>query len=355
MPTSLPISSGMLLGLGASGPAVAEVRSRLAHLGLLNEQTAGGYDEVVAAAVRLFQQERGLTVDGIVGPDTYRRLEEARWQLRDRVLMYVPGHLITGDDVAQLQARLAQLGFDAGRTDGMFGPRTDEALREFQGSVGAAADGVCGPDTYRAFDRLVRTISGGNAARLRDRVTLSELRTGVMDKVVVIDPGFEAGADICEAIAVRVEGRLAVLGTQILLTRSGGDGSLPQESQRADFANRTGADLFISIHCTHASSSLVNGVGSFYFGEPSGGAHSTSGRLLAERVQHEICSRTSLLDCRTHPRTWDLLRMTRMAAIRIDIGNLSNAQDAQWLADPVVQEQVAESIAIGVTRFCAPE
>ena len=345
----------MLLDLGASGPAVAEVRSRLAHLGLLDEQTAGGYDEVVAAAVRLFQQERGLTVDGIVGPDTYRRLEEARWQLRDRVLMYVPRHLITGDDVAQLQSRLAQLGFDAGRTDGMFGPRTDGALREFQGSVGVSADGVCGPDTYRAFDRLVRTISGGNAARLRDRVTLSELRTGVMDKVVVIDPGFAAGADICEAIAVRVEGRLAVLGTQVLLTRSGGEGSLPQEGQRADFANRNGADLLISINCTSAPSSLVNGVGSFYFGEPNGGAHSTTGRLLAERVQDEICSRTSFLDCRTHPRTWDLLRMTRMAAIRIDIGNLNNAQDARQLTDPEVQEQVAEGVASGITRFCAPE
>jgi N-acetylmuramoyl-L-alanine amidase len=47
--------------------------------------------------------------------------------------------------------------------------------------------------------------------------------------------------------------------------------------------------------------------------------------------------------------------MTRMAAIRIDIGNLSNAQDAQRLHDPDVQEQVADGIASGVTRFCAPE
>lgn len=354
MPTSLPTSNGMLLRLGASGPAVDEVRSRLAHLGLLDEHTAGGYDEAVAAAVRSFQQERGLTVDGIVGPDTYRRLEEARWQLGDRVLIYVPGHLVTGDDVAQLQGRLMQLGFDTGRVDGMFGPRTDAALREFQGSVGVDADGVCGPESYRAFDRLVRTISGGNAARLRDRVTLSELRTGVMDKVVVLDPGSDAGAEICEAIAVRVEGRLAVLGTQVLLTRSGTSSPRPDEGQRADFANRTGADLLVSINCAGASSALVNGVGTFYFGEPSGGAHSTSGRLLAERVHDEICTRTSFLDCRTHPRTWDLLRMTRMAAIRIDIGNLSNPEDAQRLADPDVWEQVADGIASGITRFCAP-
>ena len=344
----------MLLRLGASGAAVDEVRSRLGHLGLLDERVAGDYDEVVAAAVRAFQQERGLRVDGVVGPDTYRRLEEARWHLGDRVLTFTPGHLVTGDDVTQLQARLSQLGFNAGRIDGMFGPRTDAALREFQASVGVNADGVCGPDTYRAFDRLIKTISGGNAALLRDRVTLSELRTGVMDKVVVIDPGVDAGVEICEAISVRVEGRLAALGTQVLLTRTQASMSRQDEGQRADFANRTGADLLVSINCINSTSSRVNGVGSFYFGEPSGGAHSTSGRLLAERVQDEICARTSFLDCRTHPRTWDLLRMTRMAAIRIDVGNLSNAEDAERLQDPVVQDAVAEGIASGVTRFCAP-
>jgi N-acetylmuramoyl-L-alanine amidase len=344
----------MLLRLGASGPAVDEVRTRLGHLGLLDERRGGDYDGVVAAAVRAFQQERGLTVDGIVGPDTYRRLEEARWQLGDRVLTYTPGHLVTGDDVTQLQARLSQLGFNAGRIDGMFGPRTDAALREFQGSVGVDGDGVCGPETYRAFDRLIKTISGGNAALLRDRITLSELRTGVMDKVVVVDPGFDAGAEICEAIAVRVEGRLAALGTQVLLTRTGAIASPPDEGQRAEFANRTGADLFVSINCSEATSARVNGVGCFYFGEPGGGAHSASGRLLAERVQDEVCARTSFLDCRTHPRTWDLLRMTRMAAIRIDVGNLSNLDDAHRLRDPAVQDAVADGIASGITRFCAP-
>ena len=46
--------------------------------------------------------------------------------------------------------------------------------------------------------------------------------------------------------------------------------------------------------------------------------------------------------------------MTRMAAIRIDVGNLSNAEDAERLHDPAVQDAVAEGIASGVTRFCAP-
>ncbi|MUH45966.1 MAG: N-acetylmuramoyl-L-alanine amidase [Actinobacteria bacterium] len=348
------MSNPMLLGLGAEGAAVSEVRARLAHLGLLDEQGAGSFDETVAAGVRTFQQERGLTVDGMVGPDTYRRLEEARWQLGDRVLTYVPGHLVTGDDVAALQRRLNQLGFDAGRPDGMFGPRTDASLRDFQGSVGVVVDGTCGPDTYRAFDRLVRTISGGNASSLRDRITMSALRTGVSDKVVVIDPGLDGGSPVCEAIATRVEGRLAALGTQVLLTRAGSRGSLHDEADRAAFANRTAADLLVSIHCDEASSPLPTGVACFYFGEPTGGAHSASGELLASMIQDEVCARTGLLDCRTHPRTWDLLRMTRMAAVRLEVGNLANMNDAELLSTIAMQDSIAEGIASAIIRFCAP-
>ena len=42
-----------------------------------------------------------------------------------------------GDDVAALQARLTEMGFDCGRVDGIYGPRTEAAVKEFQKSVGA--------------------------------------------------------------------------------------------------------------------------------------------------------------------------------------------------------------------------
>ena len=77
----------VLLRRGASGPVVAEVRSRLARLGYLPATAAGSvFDSATDRAVRAFQQDRGINVDGIVGPGTFRRLEEARWRLGDRVL-----------------------------------------------------------------------------------------------------------------------------------------------------------------------------------------------------------------------------------------------------------------------------
>ena len=349
-----------MLRRGDTGAAVAEVRARLAHLGLCDDLASGDpdlFDDELDHAVRAFQQERGITVDGIVGPHTFRRLEEARWQLGDRVLSYIPGHLMAGDDVTELQRRLNQLGFAAGREDGVFGVQTDAALREFQRGVGVTADGTCGPDTFRAFDRLVRTISGGSAATLREHVTLAELQTGVADKVVVIDPGNTIDADLCYAIAVRVEGRLAALGTQVLLTRpaqSEAEGGFPDDPARAQFANEVGADLVVSLHVDRAASPAPNGLVTFYFGDPRGGQHSPSGRVLAQRVQEELSARTDLLDCRTHPRTWDLLRLTRMPAVRVELGYLSHEADARRLASPAFQDAVAEGITAALTRFCAP-
>ena len=345
---------------GDTGAAVAEARARLAHLGLCSDLTPGDpgvFDDEIDRAVRAFQQERGITVDGIVGPQTFRRLEEARWQLGDRVLSYIAGHLMAGDDVTELQRRLNQLGFASGRPDGLFGPQTDGALREFQKGVGVIADGTCGPDTFRAFERLVRTVSGGNATHLREHVTLTELQTGVADKVVVIDPGDVVESDLCHALAVRVEGRLAALGTQVLLTRpaqSEPGAPFPDAPARAEFANDVGADLVLSLHVGSVSSPLPNGIVTFYFGDPRGGAHSTGGRILAELVQEEVHQRTDLLDCRTHPRSWDLLRLTRMPAVRVEVGYLSNEADARRLLSPAFQDVVAEGLAAAVTRFCAP-
>lgn len=312
------------------------------------------FDDDLDRAVRTFQQERGITVDGIVGPHTFRRLDEARWQLGDRVLSYVPGHLMTGDDVSELQRRLNQLGFAAGRPDGAFGPNTDVAVRDFQKGVGLSGDGTCGPDTFRAFERLVRAVSGGSATTLREHVALTELQTGVADKVVVLDPGDAVDSVLCHSIAVRVEGRLAALGTQVLLSRPAQPSVSADDPSRAQFANDVGADLVLSLDVNQVSSPRPNGAVTFYFGDARAGTHSASGRVLADLVQDELHRRTDLLDCRTHPSSWDLLRMTKMPAVRVELGYLSNADDARRLGNPAFQDAVAEALAAAVTEFCEP-
>lgn len=367
----MPGASGGTYRRGDSGPAVAEIRDRLrrtGHLAVADEDRSGAaFDEVLDRAVRAFQQERGLTVDGIVGPATFRTLEEARWRLGDRVLTYSAAHAISGDDVADLQRRLHELGFSCGRVDGIFGRSTDRAVREFQRNVGYPADGTCGPDMFKALARLVRTVAGNSGDALRDELWLARLRTGVRDKVVVVDPGHGGNdegmsghglteAEITGDIAARVEGRLAAIGTQVLLTRPahGTTGSAPDEEQRAGFANEVGADLFVSIHVDAAASPNANGLATFYYGADRFGAHSVLGAALALSLCDVLSNRTDLLDCGAHPKTWDILRRTRMPAVRLDCGYVTNPGDAERLGDPGFRTVVAEGIAAALIDFFAP-
>lgn len=370
MVDELPSLPGLHLTLGVRNPAVAEVRDRLERLGLLgvcpDSEDPTRFSPNVDSAVRTFQQTRGIVIDGIVGPATFRQLEEARWNLGDRVISYSPGHMTAGDDVANLQQQLNTLGFDSGRVDGVFGPDTDRALREFQRNAGLEVDGTCGPNVWRALGRLARTVKGGAARTLRSEHHHAMARTGVSDKVVIIDPG-HGGPDygdvahrlaesiIADDLCRRIEGRLAAIGTQVLVTRPRSHELEAEldETTRAQFANNTGADLVVSLHTDAEPSGKARGVATYYFGNPHD--ESRMGRQFAELVQHEIVRRTDLVDCRTHGKTWDLLRLTRMPAVRIEFGYLTNPGDAQRLADSDFRDVVAEAVSVAVVRFFAPE
>ncbi len=370
-------SSNPLYRLGDRGPAVAEIRARLAVLGLL----PGGVDELrsdafataefdrsVDAAVRGFQQQRGASVDGIVGPQTWRLLDDARWRLGDRVLWFAPSHLLSGDDVAALQQRLLDLGFDAGRADGIFGRETELALREFQRGVGIPADGTCGPASFQALDRLVRTVTGGAPAALREAERIRRRGPTLAGKVVVVDPG-HGGADLgntahgltearlTEDLAARIEGRLTATGVTAYLTRGrlADDESAPGDIERADTANRLEADLMISIHVDACgSSAAANGVATYFYGNRLPGGQSPVGQRFADLLQREVAARTDLLDCGVHEKTWDVLRRTRMPAVRLELGYVTHAGDAARLGDAAFRDAVAEAVVAAVQRLYLP-
>jgi N-acetylmuramoyl-L-alanine amidase len=140
----------------------------------------------------------------------------------------------------------------------------------------------------------------------------------------------------------------------VLLTRAPDSDHLLEESERAAFANDTGADLVLSLHTDSVDSPSPAGCATFFFGDAVAGTGSSLGERFAEMVQDEICARTDLTDCRTHPKTWDLLRMTRMPAVRVECGYLSSPRDSRRLADPAFRDAVAEGIAAAVVRFFAP-
>lgn len=348
---------------GDVGPAVIEIRSTLVALDLLavpeTAREEAVFDQVVEQAVRAFQQQRGLTMDGVVGPTTFRALRDATYRLGNRPLAYLVSQPMTGDDVFALQERLLELGYDAGRPDGMFGPQTESALRSFQRDYGMVVDGICGPATVRAFKQLSPMARGGRPVFLREQERVREAGPLLRGKRIVIDPGHggpDRGrtygeiteADLVWDLARRLEGQMVATGMEALLTR--GLDNCPAEPDRARFANDTGADLFLSLHVDANHSPLAQGVSCFHFGTGNG-TTSTVGEALAGFIQRELVSRTGLLDCRTHPKTWDGLRMTRCPAVRIEIGYLTNAHDRAKLTDPAFRDLVAERILIAVKRL----
>jgi N-acetylmuramoyl-L-alanine amidase len=359
--------------LGDSGPAVAVIRSKLAVVGLLAGEppapaaTSAPFDADTDRAVRAFQQQRGIAVDGIVGPATYHALDEARWRLGDRILFYVPARLMAGDDVAALQQRLLDMGFDCGRVDGLFGVETEQSLREFQRNVGVRADGTCGPATFKALSQLARTVVGGLPHAMRESEAINRAGPTLSGKLVIVDPGHGGTdhgvlahrldeGDLVYDLASRVEGRLTATGSSAFLTRGpdGGERESPSETDRAGFANAAGADLLISLHVEAHPNPLASGVATYYYGNDRYGHYSAVGARFAGLVQREICARTDLVDCRTHPVTGDLLRRTRMPAVRIEVGYLTNPGDAARLADPAFRDVVAEAVVAAVQRLYLP-
>jgi N-acetylmuramoyl-L-alanine amidase len=351
--------------LGDSGPAVAQITGLLERIGLLGvaaEQPSPGelfYDNRVELAVRTFQQQRGLTVDGVVGPLTFRRLDEARWRLGDRILTHLAGNLMAGDDVYTLQGRLLDLGFRVGRIDGYFGPETEAGVREFQRNFGIPPDGTCGPATLKALTRLSPMVKGGAPNALRAQERIREAGPHLGGKIVVIDVGrghnlpeeyAEASDRILHDLAQRVEGRLVATGVQAYLTtpRWAAPG---EEADRAGFANRAGADLFLSLALDASTNPGACGVSTYFFGDANHDTWSSVGERFAGLVQREIVARSDLVDLRWHPKTWDILRHTRMPAIRLDAGYLSNLDDARRLSDASFRDVLAEAIVVSVQRF----
>jgi peptidoglycan hydrolase-like protein with peptidoglycan-binding domain len=106
------------------------------------------------AAVRAFQAEHGLTVDGDVGNETWP------------VLIIEVSAGSTGDAVQAVQSQLhSRSGWL--QVDGTFDLDTDAVVRHFQGFCQLSTDGIVGPNTWNALTlQWLRASSGQSAAEL---------------------------------------------------------------------------------------------------------------------------------------------------------------------------------------------
>jgi N-acetylmuramoyl-L-alanine amidase len=341
-----------LIRTGARGEDVRDVQHRLLGAGMRIEpdELDGSFGASTEAALREFQRARGLPPDGILGPDTWGQLVEAGYRLGDRTL-YLRSPAFRGDDVRELQRMLNALGFDAGKEDGIFGPRTDRGLREFQRNVGSAVDGIVGLDTVHAITRYRPAVGAPSRAVVREGEAARGPGLALAGSTIAIDPDrIDADElDLALAIASELSEELTRLGARPLLLRKGFE--LAPVDERIRRANAGNAAALISI-AVGSGEQVERGSACFHYGTPT--THSPMGRRLAESIQHALLRRLGLLDGGLHPRSIAILRETRMPAARIEPAVALDDLDASRIGEPAFAGDVARAIADGVIAFSRP-
>jgi peptidoglycan hydrolase-like protein with peptidoglycan-binding domain len=134
---------------GSSGEAVRQLQTALQELGHDPGPVDGQFGAQTEAAVKAFQQARGITVDGVVGPVTWRNIDEAAEF--DEPILRVGS---TGLPVRRAQSRLSLAGFNTGGVDGIFGHQTEGGVKALQQARGLTVDGIVGPNTWHQIDAL---------------------------------------------------------------------------------------------------------------------------------------------------------------------------------------------------------
>lgn len=155
-------SSWPSLAQGAKGVAVTRLNELLEQAGF-PDTNASSFGTKTRAAVIAYQGSRKLTVDGVVGLQTWTALLKDFPEVAEsdpspfKVETRPPPNRDTlktgskGSTVEELQRRLDDMGFEPGSIDGVFGKKTKSALVAFQKSCGLKPDGVCGPLTWGAL------------------------------------------------------------------------------------------------------------------------------------------------------------------------------------------------------------
>ncbi|MEA5618693.1 peptidoglycan-binding protein [Cronbergia sp. UHCC 0137] len=187
MATKLILNANEVLRLGSKGSKVRQLQEILQALNLNPGPIDGDFGQRTLASVNRFQQQQGLTRDGVVGPRTQNALNKSIEQVTQETIqsdskpiiqkpdissdssnkLQVLGvQMLTGNEilrlgskgskVRQLQEILKALNLDPGQIDGDFGQKTLASVKRFQQQQGLTPDGVVGPRTQNALNQFIQ-------------------------------------------------------------------------------------------------------------------------------------------------------------------------------------------------------
>lgn len=144
-------------GMKGHTAEIKQLQQWLIDLEYLDDQADGKFGQNTQAAVKAFQKDRGQTADGIAWPET---LELVEIYTNEPLVEYPEGTLHKGiyghaEEIEFLQYQLfyaGYLGDDISVADGVFGSKTEAAVRQFQKEHSIDVTGIVCPDTQMALD-----------------------------------------------------------------------------------------------------------------------------------------------------------------------------------------------------------
>lgn len=180
-------------------------------------------------------------------------------------------------------------------------------------------------------------------------------------KVIVLDPGHGGSnpgaidnglreADLNLAVAQQLAAKLRSAGARVVLTRDSdrtvaapGSSLSDELAARVDLARREHADIFVSIHTNANSNPAINGAMTFYGQGKS--------PLLAQNIQKALIAATGAANKGVAAADFYVISSTPMPAALVEMGFISNAQEAARLGDSTYRAKIAQGIFNGINAY----
>ena len=177
-------SSASGLKLNSKGTDVRNLQQDLTTLGYYWAEITGNFGAKTETAVKRFQEENGLTADGVAGTKTLNAVAAAVARKGGTPASGSSAGTTLklnsqGTKVSQLQTDLKQLGYYYAEITGNFGEKTEAAVKAFQKAKGLTADGVAGTKTLNAIATAVDKAGGSSSGSSSTNMKLGSTGTAV--------------------------------------------------------------------------------------------------------------------------------------------------------------------------------
>ncbi|WP_205634381.1 N-acetylmuramoyl-L-alanine amidase, partial [Oceanobacillus sp. E9] len=302
---------------GKRHDGTVELKEKLNHIGFGYITVSTLFGSFTETQVRKFQDYYGLRVNGIADEVTIDKINE---------IYSSPLQKGKSDSrVIEIKEMLNALGYDGIAISEYFGSWTETRLKQFQSDYNLPVSGIADPKTIQKLDdSLIRVFldpgHGGHDPGGQGY--------GINEKDVVLD------------IALQTEQFLSTKYKGVLVNMSRTDDTFIELTERANMANRWGADYFVSFH-TNAFNGSANGFETYIHN----GNVSNETKQRQTDIHSYIINNINVNDRGEKTANFNVLRNTNMSSILLEYMFIDNFVENTLLKDPSYRTYLAQITA----------